>query len=652
MSRNLGIIRTAAVTPKLKIGNPQYNSEQIIDCYKAMLEQKVELIVFPELATTGYTCGDLFYQPALYEQSLESLREIVEATKGNNAVLVMGAPLRVENNYYNCSLMIQDGCIKGITPKMFIPNAKEYYEERWFVSGVEISKTRKHVTLFGQTIPFGHLLFNDEANEITIGMEVCEDLWMPITPGSHLALAGAHIITNTSASNEMVGKSDYRKQLVNQSSASNVCGYIYASSGVHESTQDIVFGGDCIISENGVMLNASKRFERENTVTYGEIDIERIKFERLHGHTFERCASAYIDRSMYQNVKINAFDCIQKDEDFVNRKYDKNPFVPSNASNVNERCEEIFNIQAAGLAKRLEHTKSGKVVIGISGGLDSTLALLVCYETFKLLGKDMKDIVTVTMPGFGTTDRTYNNAKHLMEQLGTTIREISIASAVKLHFEDIGHDFDVHDITYENAQARERTQILMDLANQVGGIVIGTGDLSEGALGWCTYNADHMSMYAVNVSIPKTLVRFVIEWVMENRFENETLKSTLKNVLDTPISPELLPPDEAGEIAQKTEETVGPYVLHDFFLYYTIRQGMRPEKLLEIARRTFADEYDQKTIKEWLKLFYRRFFSQQFKRSCVPDGPKVGSVSLSPRGDWRMPSDGDSSIWINRLDEE
>ena len=650
MSDNLGIIRTAVVSPKLKVGNTKYNMDEIIKQYKEAVKNKAEIIVFPELATTGYTCGDLFYQGLLYDKSLEAVEKLVNESKGNKEAIIIGAPLLIENNYFNCSFLIQNGKIKGIAPKMFIPNAREYYEERWFSSGVEISKTTKNIKLFGDKIPFGNLIFEDEINKIKIGMEVCEDLWMPISPSSHLALNGAHIITNTSASNEMVGKSDYRKSLILQTSANNVCGYLYASSGVHESSQDIVFGGDCIIAENGLLLSSSKRFEREGSITYGEIDIDRIKFERTQGHTFERCASAYSDREKYQVVEIESLKLLGLKDELKNRKYSKNPFVPADAHNVNERCEEIFNIQAAGLAKRLEHTKSKKVVLGISGGLDSTLALLVCYETFKLLGKNMEDIITITMPGFGTTDRTYNNASKLMELLGTNIEEISISKAVMQHFEDIKHDPLVHDVTYENAQARERTQILMDYANKEGGLVIGTGDLSESALGWCTYNGDHMSMYAVNVSIPKTLVRFVIEWVMENKFKNTELKETLQSILDTPISPELLPPDEAGEIAQKTEDTVGPYILHDFFLYYTIRFGMKPKKLLSIATRTFKDEYSEKVINDWLKLFYRRFFSQQFKRSCIPDGPKVGSVSLSPRGDLRMPSDADVSIWLNELD--
>ncbi len=648
MSNNLGMIKVAAASPELIVANPDYNTEEIISCMKKASKNKAAMVCFPELCTAGYTCADLFFQNILYKQNLHGLKKITEASRTLPIAAMIGFYLKVENNYYNCAAFVQNGEIKGIVPKTFLPNAKEFYEERWFASGFEISKSITSVHLFGKDIPFGNMVFCDNENDIKIGLEVCEDLWAPIAPGTLLALNGAHIILNLSASNEMVGKSDYRKTLVTQQSAKNISGYVYASSSVHESTTDLVFGGDCIISENGVVLSTSERFKRKSTIIYGDIDIDRLKFERIQGQTFGACTSIYGHRSRYQHIDIKPFSTLS-DEDALSRTYPKTPFVPDARSSIDERCKEIFNIQSAGLAKRLEHTRSSKVVVGISGGLDSTLALLVCSETFKLLNIDPKNIIAVTMPGFGTTNKTYTNAQSLMKLLGTDMREISIKDSVLQHFKDIDHDPNQHDVTYENSQARERTQILMDIANKEKGLVIGTGDLSEVALGWSTYNGDHMSMYGVNVSIPKTLVRFVIQWVMENKYENKTLKNTLQDILDTPISPELLPPDENGEILQKTEETVGPYMLHDFFLYYTIRFGMHPKKLLFIAKKTFADYHCEDKIRDWLILFYRRFFSQQFKRSCIPDGPKVGSVSLSPRGDWRMPSDADVSIWIQEL---
>lgn len=651
MSNHLGMVRVAAASPKLIVANTDYNTEEIISCMKKAYENHTAIICFPELCITGYTCADLFFQSILYQKNLESLKNIADASKQIPIAAIVGFYLKVENNYYNCAAFIEDGKIRGIVPKTFLPNAREFYEERWFVSGFEISKSITSVHLFGEDIPFGNMVFYDHKNDIKIGLEICEDLWAPVSPGTLLALNGAHIILNLSSSNEMVGKSEYRKSLVSQQSANSICGYVYSSSGVHESTTDLVFGGDCIISENGVVLDTSERFNRESTITYGDIDIDRLKFERMQGQTFGTCTNIYGYRSRYQHIHIHDINQLS-DEDTLRRTYPKTPFVPSNRSSIDEHCKEIFNIQSAGLAKRLEHTHTSKVVIGISGGLDSTLALLVCSETFKLLGIDSKNIIAITMPGFGTTNKTYTNAQSLMKQLGTTVREISIKDAVLQHFKDIGHDVDQHDVTYENSQARERTQILMDVANQESGLVIGTGDLSETALGWSTYNGDHMSMYGVNVSIPKTLVRFVIEWVMNVKYENQTLKATLQDILDTPISPELLPPDKDGKIVQKTEETVGPYILHDFFLYYTIRYGMQPNKLLHIAKNTFIDYHSEDKIKDWLILFYKRFFSQQFKRSCMPDGPKVGSVSLSPRGDWRMPSDADVSIWLKSLTDK
>lgn len=657
----IGLVRAAAVTPVLKVANPDFNTEEIIKCAKEADKNGAGIILFPELCISGYTCGDLFYQEFLYNKSMEGLKKIADATKKLSAVVVVGFYMRLENNLFNCAALLQDGKIKGIVPKMFLPNYKEFYEARWFAPGNRILERVKSVHLFGYDIPFGNIIFVDEENDLKLGIEVCEDLWVPITPGSLLALNGAHILLNSSASNETVAKSDYRRNLVSMDSAKNICGYVYASSGVHESTTDLVFGGHNLIAENGSVLSESSLFERNSSIIYGDLDYERIKFERSYGQNFEESTSAYSSRTAFEKVVLSPVRFLDVNKDALHRQYQKNPFVPSDPANVDQRCKEIFSIQAAGFAKRMEHTRSRKAIVGISGGLDSTLALLVCAETFKLIGKDPKDIIAVTMPGFGTTGKTYNNAQTIMKLLGTDMREISIREAVLQHFSDIGHNPSCHDVTYENSQARERTQILMDIANKEGGLVVGTGDLSEVALGWSTYNGDHMSMYGVNASVPKTLVRFVIKWVMDNRLsgpneekgfslDNDLLRRTLQDIMDTPISPELLPPDETGEIAQKTEDTVGPYILHDFFMFYTIRYGMSPKKLLYIARTTFADEYSEEFIKKWLIVFYRRFFSQQFKRSCIPDGPKVGSVSLSPRGDWRMPSDADSSVWLKELE--
>ena len=657
----IGLVRAASVTPILKVANPEFNVEEIIKCAKEADQNGAGIILFPELCISAYSCGDLFYQDFLYNKSIDGLTKIVEATKSLSAVVVVGFHLRMENNLFNCAALIQNGKIKGIVPKMFLPNYKEFYEARWFAPGLRISNHINSVRLFGYDIPFGHLIFVDEVNDFKLGVEVCEDLWVPVPPGAFLALNGAHILLNPSASNETVAKSDYRRNLVNLESARNICGYVYTSSGVHESTTDLVFGGHKIIAENGINLAESALFERDSSILYGDIDYDRIKFERAYSQNFEGSTAAFNNKTVYTKVQLEPIRVLDGNKDTLKRSYQKNPFVPSDPATVDQRCKEIFSIQSAGLAKRMEHTHSKKAVVGISGGLDSTLALLVCAETYKLIGKDPKDIIAVTMPGFGTTGKTYNNAKTIMKLLGADLREIPIRDAVLQHFSDINHDPKQHDVTYENSQARERTQILMDVANKEGGLVVGTGDLSEVALGWSTYNGDHMSMYGVNGSVPKTLVRFVIKWVMDHILsgenevkgfssDNELLRQTLQDIMDTPISPELLPPDAAGEIAQKTEDTVGPYILHDFFMYYTIRFGMSPKKLLYIAKVTFADDYSEEFIKKWLTVFYRRFFSQQFKRSCIPDGPKVGSVSLSPRGDWRMPSDADPSVWLKELE--
>lgn len=654
--KNLGLVRVGAAVPDLKVANTEYNAERILALLADAEEKRAGFILFPELSITGYSCGDLFYQEHLYQSQLEALETICRSTSHMAVTVILGCYLRIENNLYNCAVLIQRGKIKGVVPKMFLPNSKEFYEARWFAGGAELAKCRKMVTLFGQEVPFGNLVFSDQQAELSLGIEICEDLWLPVSPGAQLALNGAHIIFNPSASNDTVGKADYRRNLVMVESARSNCGYVYTSAGVTESTTDVVFSGHSLICENGTVLCESQRFARESAVYYSEIDFQRIRFERSQDGNLNQCAAEFGRREEFCHVAIEPVALVQP-SDSLCRKYPQNPFVPEDDSQVALRCGEIFNLQAAGLAKRIEHSHSKKSVVGISGGLDSTLALLVSAYTHKLLGLPAGDIVAITMPGFGTTGKTYNNALTIMKLLGAEVREISIKDAVNQHFGDIGHDASVHDVTYENSQARERTQILMDTANKEGGLVVGTGDLSEMALGWCTYNGDHMSMYGVNASVPKTLVRFVIKWVMEHKLsgpeedpefssDNALLKQTLQDILDTPISPELLPPDPNGNIAQKTEESVGPYILHDFFIYYTIRYGMEPDKLLFAAKNAFAGEYDEEFIKKWMKVFYRRFFTQQFKRSCVPDGPKVGSVSLSPRGDWRMPSDADAAMWI------
>lgn len=653
---NLGLVRVGTAVPDLKVANTEYNTTQIISLMQDAAKEKAGFIVFPELTITGSTCADLFYQEYLYKNQLEGLKQILKASEGIQTVYIIGCYLRLDNNLYNCAAMIQNGKIKGIVPKLFMPNANDAYEARWFASGRDFAAANETIHLFGEEIPFGSLLFTDYDAELSVGAEIGEDLWLPITPGSQLALNGAQIIFNTSASNDTIGKSDYRKNLVAIQSAKCNCGYVYASAGVKESTTDVVFTGHCIIAENGNILKESDRFCRESAIYYTEIDFQRLRYEASHNTNLNNCAAIYGERSKFQKVALEPVNLITT-EDTLYRHYTKTPFTPEDPVQRSKNCGEIFQLQATGLAKRIEHARSKKSVVGISGGLDSTLALLVTAYTHKILGIPASDIVAVTMPGFGTTGKTYNNALTIMKVLGAEVREISIKDAVNQHFADIGHDDSIHDVTYENSQARERTQILMDVANKEGGMVIGTGDLSEMALGWCTYNGDHMSMYGVNASVPKTLVQDVVRWVMENKLsgenedptfssDNALLKATLQDILDTPISPELLPPDPNGDIAQKTEESVGPYILHDFFIYYTLRYGMTPEKLLFTAKNAFAGEYDEAFIQKWMNTFYRRFFIQQFKRSCVPDGPKVGSVALSPRGDWRMPSDADFSNWL------
>ncbi|AGX42291.1 NAD(+) synthase [Clostridium saccharobutylicum] len=627
----MDFIKVAAACPKTRVSDVDYNVDNIIKCINDAKNKGSKFIVFPELCVTSYTCGDLFLQEYLLNKSLYGIKEILSASKDDDMLIAIGAPLISNSVLYNCAFLLFKGSILGIVPKSYIPNYSEFYEKRWFTEGISIENDIIDLP-YQKNIPFGtNLIFS--SNVANFGVEICEDLWVAIPPSSYLSLMGAHIIGNLSASNELVSKMDYRKNLIANQSARTMCSYIYASAGVHESTTDVLFSGHLLISENGSLLKENKRFQRDNEVIYSEVDVFKLKSERMKNLSF-RDSSKMIHKKPhliefeFSNTSLKSFD----------RFIDRHPFVPSIEKEREMRCKEIFNIQASSLAKRLEHTKSQKAVIGISGGLDSTLALLVIVKTFELLNLDKKNIVTITMPGFGTTDRTYNNALDLCRELGTDLREINIVKASLQHFEDIGHDKEIHDVTYENVQARERTQILMDIANKERGLLIGTGDLSELALGWCTYNGDHMSMYSVNPSIPKTLVRYLVKYVAQNE-SNEIVSHTLMDILDTPVSPELLPKDKNGEITQKTEDIVGPYELHDFFLYHFIKHGSTKERIFFLAKTAFKNDYSEEEIKKWLDKFMYRFFTQQFKRSALPDGPKVGSISLSPRGDWRMPSD-------------
>jgi NAD+ synthase (glutamine-hydrolysing) len=634
-----GYIRAAAMTPVIKVADCEYNTEKIIELACKAFGDSVRVAVFPEMCITGYTCNDLFLHEELINSAKKSLAKIAERSKEWKGMLMfVGLPYELDCKLYNVAAAVCDGEILGLVPKKNIPDYGEFYERRQFTPGFD--KVR-YTDIDGKCIPIGAKLLFKCANmkELVVGAEICEDLWVPQPPSIKHALNGATLIVNCSASNETVGKKSYRKDLVSGQSARLVCAYVYASAGEGESTQDIVFGGADIICENGTVLGESELFS--NTSVYSDIDIRKISAER-------RRMSTYVPETdeEYTFVDFN----IGLTELELSRKYEKTPFVPADKARKQERCEEILNIQTFGLKKRLVHTSAKSAVIGLSGGLDSTLALLVTVRAFDACGLDRKGIICVTMPCFGTTDRTYNNAVTLAEKLGCTLREIDIKEAVLLHFRDIGHDEAVHDVTYENGQARERTQILMDIANQTGGLVIGTGDMSELALGWATYNGDHMSMYGVNASVPKTLVRHLVGYYADTCGDSE-LKNVLYDILDTPVSPELLPPSEDGTIAQKTEDLVGPYELHDFFLYHMLRSMMTPEKIFRIARQTFGDTYDDCTIYKWLRTFTWRFFAQQFKRSCLPDGPKVGTVAVSPRGDLRMPSDASSALWMSELDK-
>ena len=632
-----GFVKVAAAIPQVKIADCQYNAEQAESLIAKAEGSGVQVIVFPELNLTGYSCGDLFGQTLLLEQAELGLMRVMNNTRQLDIISIVGMPVRVESVLMNCAVVIQKGKILGIVPKTYLPNYKEFYEHRWFASAFTYTD-EVVVRLCGQLAPVSaNLLF--ETSEVRFGIELCEDVWAPVPPSSALALKGADIIFNLSADTENISKHQYLRSLLAQQSARCLAGYVFASSGFGESTTDVVFAGNALIYENGVLLAASERFSFDKQLVMSEIDVERLRGERLLNTTF----AASVRQMDGCPAKVIQTERVPEKELSLTRKIEPHPFVPAGGELLDGRCEEIFSIQIAGLAKRLVHTGCKTVVVGISGGLDSTLALLVCVKTFDKLGLSRKGIVGITMPGFGTTGRTHHNAVELMRSLGVTSREISIREACIQHFKDIGHDLDVHDVTYENSQARERTQILMDYANKIGGLVIGTGDLSELALGWATYNGDHMSMYGVNASIPKTLVRYLVNWVAETGVDADS-RATLLDIIDTPISPELIPADENGNIKQKTEDLVGPYELHDFFLYHFLRFGFRPAKIYYLACVAFRG-------KKWLTNFFRRFFTQQFKRSCLPDGPKVGSVSLSPRGDWRMPSDASAALWLQECEE-
>jgi len=633
-------LRIASAAPELRVADIEFNASRIVACLQSAAQHGASVVLFPELSLTGYTCGDLFSQALLHERARAQIREIAAATEQLAVHAVVGLPLVHNGRLYNCAAVLGAGRVLGFVPKVYLPTTAEYYEERWFTSAAGMGPAE--VALGDERVPLAsQLLFEDVASGCTFGVEICEDLWAVHPPSGDLALAGANLILNPSASNELLGKADYRRDLVRQQSARCVTAYAYAGAGPGESTTDVVFSGHCMIAENGSMLAESARFKFDSQIIYADIDVGRLLHERLCNSSFSAASATVAFRRVPVTLSAQVPSSAPLGTLRPNPQY---PFVPRDAAARAATCHEIFAIQSTGLAKRLKHTGAKNVVLGISGGLDSTLALLVTVRAFDLLGLDRKGILAPTLPGFGTTKRTRSNAEKLVELLGATLRVIPIEPAVRQHFADIGHDPQVHDVTYENAQARERTQILMDLANKVGGFVVGTGDLSESALGWCTFNGDHMSMYHVNSGVPKTLVRYLVDWCADAEFSGETAQ-VLHDIADTPISPELLPINESGAQHQQTEDVVGPYVLHDYFLYHIVRHGSRPSKVLYLAELAFAGQFDRATMLRWLDVFIRRFFSQQFKRSAMPDGPKVGSVALSPRGDWRMPSDASVAEW-------
>jgi NAD+ synthase (glutamine-hydrolysing) len=633
-----GFLKVAAAIPELRVADCEFNMQQIKRLIDDAVEQQVQVLCFPELSLTSYTCGDLFFQKTVVGEAEKAIVRLLEETRELSICFIAGVPVEHNSKLYNCAVVCQRGRVLGIVPKVYLPNYSEFYEKRWF-EAYKLETDNIEISYAGNFTTFGtNQLFGSKDRNFAI--EICEDVWSVVPPSSYHAMAGAQLVFNLSASPELIGKRQYVKSLLSQQSARCQAAYVYAAAGFGESTTDLVYAGNAYIYENGKLLAESKRFQFTEQLIVSEIDFELLNAERKKNTTF-------IARPVVQNYSQIRVDLGNEDEIQLSRTFNPTPFVPA-SGNYNESCEEIFSIQVAGLAKRLVHTNSKTLILGISGGLDSTLALLVCVKTADKLGLPREMIVGVTMPGFGTTDRTYQNAVNLMQALGITDKEISIVPASEQHFKDIDHNPAVHDITYENTQARERTQILMDLANQLNGMVIGTGDMSELALGWATYNGDHISMYGVNMGIPKTLVRYLVRWVAETQLD-ERSKTTLFDIVDTPVSPELLPTDVQGQTTQFTEDVVGPYELHDFFLYYTLRYGFTPGKIYYIAKHAFHGIYDNAIILKWLEVFFRRFFSNQFKRSCMPDGPKVGSANLSPRGDWRMPSDASVNLWLKEI---
>lgn len=630
---NYGFFRAASASLNLKVADPQYNKNSIINAIEAAEKEGARLLVTPELSVTGYTCADLFFTFALQNAANDALAQITATTKGKNIAVLLGMPVPFFGSLYNCAVLVRGGKIIGAVPKKHIANYNEFYEKRWFASGFDF-ETVQDISICGFDVKIGDQIF-DLGGGAMLGVELCEDLWVPAPPSSQLVQSGANIIANLSASDEYVSKAQYRKSLVENQSARCVCGYVYAGAGPCESTTDLVFSGATLIAENGSIAAEGNRFDFENQIVYADLDIEKLSALRRNNMSFS---------NKIGTVQIVSAPVQNNENDLKHRFVDPHPFVPADDEMRRERCREIFAIQSCGLAKRISHVGSAGAIVGISGGLDSTLALLVAAEAMKRLGKSAADIIGITMPGFGTTGRTYNNALELMRRLGVQIKEIDIKAACEQHMRDIEHNSEIHDITYENTQARERTQILFDMANKHNMLLVGTGDLSELAMGWCTYNGDHMSMYGVNASVPKTLVRYLVEYVAS--VSDKETAAVLYDILDTPVSPELLPPEENGNIAQKTEENIGPYELHDFFLYNFVRFGFSKEKLIMLAQKAFEDKYSPAVIEKWASVFMRRFFISQFKRSCIPDSPKVGSVSLSPRGDWRMSSDASFNAFV------
>ena len=637
-----GFVKVAAAVPAVKVADVMYNVQEIERLITMADAEHVEVVVFPELSITGYSCQDLYRERLLLDKAEEGLLRLIDFTRKLDVIAVVGMPIEAGSLLLNCAVVLQQGCILAVVPKTYLPNYGEFYEKRWFASARDLNPTT--IYLAGSPVEISaEPVVIRTSDDVGLGIEICEDVWAPIPPSNNLTMAGADIVLNLSASDELIGKHNYLRSLVAQQSARTICGYVYSSCGFGESTQDVVYGGNAMIFENGIMLVEGDRFSFQPQLQTAQIDVERLRTERRANSTFKTA-----QRNGHAR-KVDAKLPLEQHPFTLERTIDPHPFIP-NDNDMAETCEEILNIQTAGLAKRLVHTNCQHVVLGISGGLDSTLALLVCARTFDKLGYDRKGIVGVTMPGFGTSDRTHDNATSLMQSLGISQMEISIAKAVKQHFEDIGHDINNHDVTYENSQARERTQILMDLSNKLSALVVGTGDLSELALGWATYNGDHMSMYGLNAGIPKTLIQYLIRYIAMLP-KSSAERDVLIDIVNTPISPELTPADAQGNIQQKTEDLVGPYELHDFFLYYMLRFGFSPAKIMLLAEKAFDNNYDRETIKKWLTTFCRRFFAQQFKRSCLPDGPKVGSISLSPRGDWRMPSDASSALWLHECEE-